>query len=63
VEDYLAASVSKDDVTQFESLRPSRVFRADNFAGPCRKEESGNQQINGVVEGAGLGRSWGPESM
>jgi hypothetical protein len=51
----LAAGVPKDDAAQLECFGLARVLCSHDFTGACGKEESCDQQIDGVVKGASFG--------
>jgi hypothetical protein len=61
--EYLAFAVPEHDVAQFEGLRTAWAFGHDDFAGPCSEEESGDEQVDGVVKRAGFGGPLGAEAV
>ena len=55
--DDSAGTVAEDDVSEFQGLGLSRVLCTDNLARPSCKEESRNEQVDRVVNGACFGWS------
>jgi hypothetical protein len=63
VRDDTAAGVPEDNVAQFERLCSAWVLSAHNFAGACGKEETGDQEVDDVVERTRFGWPGGPKPV